>query len=258
MMSYHKIAVIYSLSDEAGVNIVKELLKTKISARVFSVKEDIVYADVKKAISGYDADFIIFASRHSSYKHEKILSVHAIGNFSNAQLGGNNNTLCPTNAFMLKKGAIILNNKKPKEYNIFQEATHHGPFCDVPCMFIEVGTTSEEWNDINACKAVAETIVELCDQLGGNLENKYVPSIGIGGLHSSLCFAKQILNERYAIGHICPKYMTHSLTYELLLQMIEKTYPKPEIILFDWKSIENKKEVIEISQKAGLPIKKFK
>src|SRR3989338_10929801 len=88
-------AVVSSEQDEAGMNIasfVKGLPK-------YITDKDIIHAeDICKQIR---EDFIIFASRHKG-AHEKILSLHAPGNWKKAEFGGREGKVCKTSAYALK------------------------------------------------------------------------------------------------------------------------------------------------------------
>jgi len=255
----NKIIIFYSEKDIAGKNIAMafEKIFSNPEVKLLSTADDIVYSNIENISRKERPDFVIFASRHASYKHEKLLTCHPIGNFSRAELGGNDYSLCQTNAFMLKKAIISLNKNCPYNYEARIEATHHGPYCDVPCMFMEVGTTEEEWNDRVACEAVAKSVVDVIN-CKDNYNNIKESAIGIGGLHSSSKFLEIMLETGYAIGHICPKYMNKLLSEKMMQEMIEKTIPQPKTIFFDWKSTENKQELLRIAEKTGLVVKKLR
>ena len=66
-----------------------------------------------------------------------------------------------------------------------------------------------------------------------------------------------MLRTNYAVGHICPKYALEHLNEEMLIQAVNKTIPKPEIILMDWKGLgQFKQKTIELLEKLNLKYKR--
>jgi len=251
-----RFAIIYSEKDSAGRNIIKNLRKLSFlpQTRIIKIKKEIIYFDINKH-NLKNIDFIIFASKHESLKKQNSLTIHAPGNFRNS-LGGINGKLSNTSCFVLKYLFKELNKNPVPGYNITLECTHHGPSINIPCCFIEIGSTEEQWNDENAGRAIAKTIISLQNYKQKNNKN-YIPSIGIGGPHYCPNFNKIQLNSNYAIGHIFPSY-NFPLTQPILKEIEEKTKESVKLAILDWKSFksEERKEIISLLNKFNLNYKR--
>jgi len=231
--------VIASKQDLAGMNIAKFLEKEKVKTHY--VEEDIINCenvDKKKEVK--DADFLVFASRHKSVDKRKTLSVHPIGNWHKAEYGGKENTASMASAFLIKTFFINLNKiaeKEKTEYEITMECTHHGPYIEKPCLFIEVGSSEEEWKDLKACKIIADTIIETIK----NYKPKFwIPAIAIGGRHYCNNFNKIQLNSEYSISHVIPEYAL-PIDKKIINEAINKTIEPVKTIILDWKGLGKSK-----------------
>src|SRR3989338_2033212 len=267
----HHIAIISSSKDPAGINIRNNLIELfnfeknseefddndvyqydKIqnkAIKLYLTNQDLIFAEhLDKKIP---ADVFIFASKHRSKENIPSFAVHPIGNWSNADFGGEEKKLCPSSAVLLKNLFIELNNiAKDTKLNasdlrshlheLTMEATHHGPFVDKPAVFVEIGSTEKEWNDKNNGKIIAETIMS-----GLNDENEnYKIAVGIGGGHYCNNFNKLVLRTDIAFSHICPKHNLDKLDEELIKQSIQKTIEKIDFIVLDWKGLGTEKQRI--------------
>ncbi|MEX0921101.1 MAG: D-aminoacyl-tRNA deacylase [Candidatus Pacearchaeota archaeon] len=258
-MKYKKFLIVASKLDKAGMNIVTQLRQFgNFDIEVF--EKDIIHTeniDIKK-INSYD--FIIFASKHSSKSKEKSLCVHAPGNWRFADHGGEKGRVCKTSALLLKQMFISLNENKKKfnlkDYKVTMEATHHGPLIEKPCLFIEVGSTEEEWTHKKASFVIAKTISETIENFK---ENPYSEvAIAIGGPHYCPNFNKIQLNSNVAISHVVSSY-AFPLTEEMIKEAFDKTEEQVDFFLLDWKGLGNahmKKEALENLDKFYIPIKK--
>ena len=73
----------------------------------------------------------------------------------------------------------------------------------------------------------------------------YEPAIALGGLHTCPGFAKIQLGDKYALGHICPKYALDNIDEAMLSQALDSTMPKAFNIILDWKGLgQHKKKVM--------------
>lgn len=252
-----KFAVIISKKDSAGMNI-KGFLDTgfleKHNAVIHLLEEESVYAEnIDQKVK---ADLFIFATKHRSEKGAPSLSVHSPGNWAKAELGGQNRKLCIAPALYLREGLIKLNqlNEKTKlDFDVVQECTHHGPYLEKQAMFIEIGSAQKEWENKTAGKIIAETIHFLISEKPENVQTAF----GIGGLHTTPNFLKLILDKNIALGHVCPKYMLEYLNKELILQAIEKTHPKNDLIILDWKGLKTEKQrIVGMLDELGLEYKR--
>ncbi|MBD3247532.1 hypothetical protein GF378_02835 [Candidatus Pacearchaeota archaeon] len=241
--NYKKFLIVASKKDKAGINITTALSQHKRKYNFYLVEKDILHEEnlSKRKLASYD--FIIFASKHKSEKQRKTLSIHAPGNWADALYGGKQGKICKTSALFLKQTFDKLN-KNAKDYNlndyeVTMECTHHGPFIDKPCMFIEIGSTEKEWKDRNAAFAVARTIKEMIEGFKENPYNQV--AIAIGGPHYCQSFNKIQLNSNVAISHVIPNYI-NPVSGEMIKEALEKTEEEVDFALLDWKGIGKAKD----------------
>ncbi|MDO8428356.1 MAG: D-aminoacyl-tRNA deacylase [Candidatus Diapherotrites archaeon] len=205
--------------------------------KLYTINEFQVIADYVNKIS---ADLFVFASKHASAKGIPSLTVHSIGNFGLAQLGGKENTICPTSAIIQASYLKALQKAKNGQnlaYEITMEATHHGPFLTKPSVFIELGSNETAWQDPLGGQIIAQTILETDYS---SKQNKLV-AIALGGNHYCSSFNKLVLEKNYAIAFVCPKHGLTYLTKDLLSQMIVNTQEPVTEILIDSKSLGTEK-----------------
>lgn len=230
-----KFAILASEKDAAAMNIALELEKANI--KIICLKTDSIYSEnIDKQIF---ADLFIFVSKHKSEQKNKTLTIHAPGNWGQADFGGSPNKVCPTASFFLKHLFLILTEKaRGSDYKVSLECTHHGPYLEKPCCFVEIGSSEEEWCDKNAAIIVAQAVKEA---ITTDINPNWISCIGIGGPHYCPNFNKVQASKKYALGHIIPEYAL-PLTKEMLKEAIEKTLPQPEFAVLDWKGLPGKKE----------------
>ena len=285
------IAIISSSKDSAGINIRNSLIElfnfektnekfdsndvfqfTKIrnkTIKLYTTNQDLISAEnIDKKI---DADVLVFASKHRSRENTPSFTVHPIGNFGNADFGGKEKTLCFSSAVLLKNLFVELNkvesyrNKVSGElknetflsnknnYQITLEATHHGPFVKKSAVFVEIGSTENEWNDKESGRIIAEAIMNGLK----NENHNYKIAIGIGGPHYCSNFNKIMLITDTAVSHICPKYHLDKLDENLINQSIQKTTEKVDFVLLDWKGIgKEKQRILDILKNLSIEIKR--
>ena len=255
--------IIASKKDPAGMNIIQNIKKLKCKIPIYLVEEDIVHAEnidnYLKKQEKLDFDFIIFASKHQSVKKIKSLSVHPIGNWKNAEFGGKSETICQSNALIIKHFFQTLEknmkNANLKEFNLTMESTHHGPYIETPSLFIEIGSTSEEWMDKKAGELIAQTIIYSVNTIN-KINNKIKIAFGIGGPHYCPNFNEIQLGNKFAISHIIAEYAL-PLTKHEITEAINKTLPKVNCVLVDWKGLGNatqRNHALELLKKFDLEI----
>ena len=201
----------------------------------------------------FEAEYYVFASPHSSKKGTPCLTVHATGNFSDNMFGGNKKELGIAPSSLMKNAFLNLIKDNLTEFPVSLEVTHHGPTnLKKPVLFVEVGSKESEWNNKKAVETVCKAILGLKKEKG-------VSAIGFGGPHYAPNFTKKELNTELMFGHICPKYQSSYLDRELIMQMIEKTTPKPEKAIIDWKGLRGKERelIIKILDELGLKWEKL-
>ena len=259
-MEYKKYLIIASKKDKAGINITTHLSQYGCFD-FYLVEDEIIYTenlDLEK-INNYD--FIIFASKHRSEKKEKTLSIHAPGNWRNADLGGEKQKICQTSALFQKQMFEKLHkyaeeHDLKKTYNLTLECTHHGPLINKPCIFIEIGATETEWSDRRAGFVIAKVIKDMIEEFKPNPYNEV--AFGIGGPHYCPNFNKIQLNSNVAISHIIPQYVL-PITEEMIKEAVEKTDEEIDFAVLDWKGIGNADErqrIIKILEKNYIAWKK--
>ena len=250
-MTYQKFLIVASKLDKAGINITTQLSQFRENPLLSGMKDapnfDFYLIDTEITDdSGIDQnkinqyDFIIFASKHRSESREKTLCVHVPGNWRSADLGGETGKICKSSALFFKQIFERLNENaehyKLRDYKVTIEATHHGPLIDKPCIFIEIGSTENEWTDRRAAFIIAKTISETIKNFKENPYNEI--AIAIGGPHYCPNFNKIQLKSNIAISHIIPSY-SFPLTEEMINEALEKTEGEVDFFLLDWKGLGN-------------------
>jgi D-aminoacyl-tRNA deacylase len=274
------ILFVHSSLDIAGVNIANSVLEgypftkakqtyqnnpvytAEINGRhvhFLTLKEEAVNAQYLQ--EDYpNVELVVFLSRHSSQSGKPTLSVHAPGNFGDAELGGLPRTLSVSSASAMQnalkalvhfKEALNLNN-----YEVSFECTHHGPSLNVPAMFVELGSSQGQWGDLKAAKAVAHSAMHAVANFNAPATSPMV--LGIGGTHYNQKFTVMTLVGAAAFGHMIPKYAVSLVDAQMLSQCVEKTLEKVPLAILDWKGIkgEDKEKLLAALESAGLPYKK--
>ncbi|SMD30497.1 D-aminoacyl-tRNA deacylase [Picrophilus oshimae DSM 9789] len=175
-----------------------------------------------------DFDTLIFLSRHSSSAGVKSLTVHSIGNYRKAELGGyDNKTVLSAPYEMSSSLRSIKELYNDDGYNITFEATHHGPYTKNRSYFIEIGTSGEDWHNDKILEIMARSVIEK------NVK-RFRSGIGIGGGHYAPKISDYFFNNDINIGHIIPKYVSETIKDNQIIESIENT-ENCSFILIDWK-----------------------
>ena len=239
--------------DTASMNIMEKLIENfgfreyegsfdnnpiyyKEDSFILTTNDEMIYYDgVDKAIErqlGFKPEIIVFASRHSSKQKMPALTTHVTGNWGKAIYGGKDGSLAVAQPSAMKIALLKLNELNDLNWTVCYEATHHGPSeLEVPSLFIEIGSSKEEWRNERAGEIVAETIMHV---LGSYQKSKFKTAIGIGGGHYAPKQTKRALETDIAYSHIVPKY-AHPVSRDMLLKAIERTEGNVEAIYVDWK-----------------------
>jgi D-aminoacyl-tRNA deacylase len=245
--------IVFSEKDPAGMNIAQHLKGSGIE--LFKVQEDIISCD--KELEGIGAEKIIFASRHRSEAGQACFTVHPIGNWGKAEKGGRDNIICSSLPIEMKQALIDINSHKDLQsfkgngWRVSMEVTHHGPFCKVPCFFIEIGSSEVQWKNEAAGKLVADSLMKLFEQ---EIEKKWKVCMGVGGGHYSPKFTPLMLNSDFAFSHILPDYFAETVELETFEQAVKASDKQAELILIDWKGLKKagRDRVIDFSEKIGM------
>ena len=170
--------------------------------------------DQKARDFGIRFDEMIVLSKHSSASGKPTLTVHPIGNYKGNDLGGKVQTLVrPTPHTMTESLRRIKALNDTSVFEVSFEVTHHGPYVDVPTMYIEIGSDDNHWGDEHAANILVESLLTE--------ENKDYPVVvGVGGGHYAPRFTELALTHKVDIGHMVPTYQTKDSSDEDVERMI--------------------------------------
>ncbi|MBN2156322.1 MAG: hypothetical protein JW776_09775 [Candidatus Lokiarchaeota archaeon] len=220
----------------------------------------------KDRVNFTGADFAIFASRHSAKSSIPALLIHSTGNWSeDTAFGGEPHSLCRTSAKLVQIGYQNLEQQKfihNLDWPVDLEVNHHGPTqFSFPLVFMELGSSEENWKNKIGGRAVADAIIktilnylagisldlahlrenftrmELYAHIKENEQPKEEHAIGFGGVHYARNFSK--LLDRIPISFIVPKYFVPYLTEGLIQQMVDNTLEIVNYAIIDWSSMKS-------------------
>ncbi|MFX1321496.1 MAG: D-aminoacyl-tRNA deacylase [Promethearchaeota archaeon] len=231
-------------------------------------RESLIFLnDLNLVNSKINPNFVIFASRHRSEAQRPAFLAHLTGNWSNkAEFGGNPRELSLASALLFKAGFLsLLENSKSTiltNFSTDMEVTHHGPTTlKKPLIFMELGSTKDEWSIDEAGEVVANSIINtIYKYLDFKKKKIQYIGLGFGGTHYAPNFQRLVINKNIAISFICPKYYIQELNRDLVTQMIENTLESVDYFIIDWKGTnsEDKKHLIPLLEEFDIPIKKTK
>jgi D-aminoacyl-tRNA deacylase len=273
------ILLVASRKDMAGLNIAKQILshypftqtgetfqgnpvfsadvKGKKVTLVMLNEESINAQSLPQSFA--DLHLIVFISRHSSASGKPTLSVHTPGNFGAAELGGLPRQVSVSPATAMRDALKALAHFKGDlklEYEVSYECTHHGPSLNVPSMFVELGSSEEQWRDSQAAEAVAHAAMSAIGKFG---VSEKTAVLGIGGTHYNRRFTRMALDGEAIFGHMIPKYAVPCIDAEILRQCVERTLEKVDYAVLDWKGIKgaDKPRLLQALKEIGLSYKKI-
>jgi D-tyrosyl-tRNA(Tyr) deacylase len=100
---------------------------------------------------------IVFLSRHVASSGLVSVTIHPIGipwSRNIAESGGIGGKCSPPSARIASLFSLLLQNSQAlclaQLFKITLEATHHGPYVDVPACFVEIGSSENEWDNSDA------------------------------------------------------------------------------------------------------------
>ncbi len=224
-------------------------------AMLFAAEEDALmmeWLDNRFSPSCY-----IFLSRHRSESGIPALTCHTTGNFSNSnEMGGKSKELAYVYPSLQKHYLknLFREISRIPDYQLVIEATHHGPTSLAkPVLFIEIGSTEEQWNDQNAVSAVCDAVIDTIK----NIKNYGSVGIGLGGTHYPSKFTDMLISSDYAFASVASK---HSLSYVdkmMIEQMVNKSIEDVQYAFMDWKGLgEEKDRLNSIVTDLGLEVLK--
>lgn len=225
----------------------------------------ILLENLKIGETNLTPDLIIFASRHRSKTARPAFLVHSTGNWGkNADFGGNPQELSKTSALLHKAGfeslRVQIDNFTIPDFSLDMEVTHHGPTTlDIPLIFMELGSSKQEWLIKEAGKLAGNAIVNTVFKYLDFVEEKTQQvGLGFGGTHYAPNFNRLITNNNIALSFICPKYYIQELNENLIRMMIDNTLEKIDYFVVDWKGTnsQDKKHLIPLLEEFDIPIRK--
>ncbi len=227
------ISIIYSTADQASVNIRDALLSNGMDRALFhELDTRLIHSDFPEKKLELNGGALIFLSRHSSEKKVNSLTVHPVGNFSTAELGGNYGEVAPCDPWV--QSAILRSIKESyvgNKYQITFEATHHGPRSESRIMFAEIGTGPENWEDSEALGALAAGIRRF-------KQEDYPNYIAAGGGHYAPKFTDAAMEMKINIGHIISKYRMDDMVANGLQLAFDST-PECKGFILDRKGLRS-------------------
>ena len=223
--------------------------------------------DLRLSKTAIDPDFLIFASRHRSETARPAFLAHTTGNWNDkADFGGRPYEISKTSALLLRTAYLSLvfqrRIKELEEFAVDIEVTHHGPSTlEKPLIFMELGSSENEWKIDTAGLTVAHAILNTCLNYADLLKkNRPDVAIGFGGTHYAPQFKKLLDTKHFALSFICPKYFIQDLTKDMVEKMVSNTLEPIDMFLIDWKGTNSadKQHLLPILEEFDIPIKKTK
>ncbi len=204
-------------------------------------------------------ELIVVASTHRSEQGVNALTVHATGNWtSDAAYGGLPRALSTTMAGAIRAAFDELREEAASERSlegwwVGLEATHHGPFSEVPLIYVEFGGDEVARASNAGAAAVAEASIAAVTRSRPSKR----AAVGAGGGHYAPAFTRSMSEGLYDFGHVLPKYaMPEGL--ELLKEAVSRTVDGCRTLVIDWKGVPGayRQEVLRVADSLGLePIK---
>ncbi len=250
--------------DPAGHNMAKFLCKDMTQdGNIFHGKNYDLVIIPTPAISAdwleekYDYDGFVFLSKHAAESGVLALTCHCTGNFTEAKFGGNDRQIAIPHPHLQKAYLQTLKEKSVSLFQNFQitiEATHHGPTAlTKPSIFIEIGTTEKQWNDVSLCNSIATLVHQVMIQ--PVKENPV--AICFGGTHYPSKFTDELLDGKHALGTVIPKHALDNLDEELFSHILSQN-SMAKTALLDWNGLgPNKSKVIDLLKTTNLEVIKL-
>ena len=189
------------------------------------LREDFLARRWKQA-TGETVEEIIFPSRHSAASGRPSLTLHPIGVMQldideTPPYGGKAGDAPPPSTRLASWWQELVRKSEQEElgeeFDTSLEVTHHGPWLEVPSLFIEVGSTSATWGHVGAAEFLADIIHRGLGLDGGD---------GFGSWDSKRDAGKPVLITLGG-GHYAPRANHLALHPGLQLGHMLATYALP-------------------------------
>jgi D-aminoacyl-tRNA deacylase len=222
----------------------------------------------------FESEGIVVLSPHRSGREYPSLTVHVPGNWDAAEMGGLPRTLNTVMAGGMRevlRGLSLGNEKYSLGWNVSMEADHHGPTCDSPIMFVEIGSSEREWGNLKAARIVAEAVMQMLewsDDSGGrgDCESYFC----VGGGHYCPKFSKMGLEGAEggdggagggrAAGHVLPKYGIEKLGMDTFSQAMERSVDEVRGVLVEKDGVNaaQREKVLGLAKEYGAEVELLK
>lgn len=169
-----------------------------------SIHDEALDNDLKA--TGWPVMDVWFLSKHAAKSGHPSLTVHPIGNHTEAQFGGRPNELSPCSPRDM--GALLRRLKHhAKEaalpHSITYESTHHGPAMTLPTLWVEIGSDAQWYGDRKSAEVVARAINDV---LAGEGRSTGPILVGVGGGHYVPRATDVALAGKADFGHFLPSH----------------------------------------------------
>ncbi len=248
-----RVALVYSLDDAAGRGAAEKLLEPiqgepcsapmaatcvrlpDLEAVLAGYRGETVEMEyLDESLAAFSPEAYIVLSRHASTSGKPTLSLHYPGNPGpQAQLGGRPRELAYTWPRLLSLLAKTYHEEAARlglleRYSFSLEATHHGPTSlRRPIIFIEIGSTENEWRDERAQEAMAAAVRRTLQLLAERGEEALPTgcriAVGVGGTHYPEKHTRLLLERKFCYSHIFAKYVLSDLDEDVLAQAVDKS-----------------------------------
>jgi D-aminoacyl-tRNA deacylase len=169
-----------------------------------SIHDEALDNDLKA--TGWPVMDVWFLSKHAAKSGHPSLTVHPIGNHTEAQFGGKPHELSPCSPRDM--GALLRRLKHhAKEaglpHSITYESTHHGPSMTLPTLWVEIGSDLQWYTDRQSGEVVARAINDV---LAGEGKSTGPVLVGVGGGHYVPRATDIALAGKADFGHFLPSH----------------------------------------------------
>lgn len=204
--------------------------------------------------SEFQYDGYVFLSKHAAESGRLALTCHSTGNFGEeAAFGGSPRQVAVPYPSLQKEYMRALWGRRDSfgGFDITLEATHHGPTAlSVRSIFVEVGTTPEQWNDTALCGSVADA---LADSMG-RPARRHPVAVCFGGTHYPKKFTREAIHGEYALGSIVPAHALEWVDDSMLSHILERNAGASAALL-DWDVMgPHRRRILEMLEGTGLVV----